>query len=580
MKTKPESQKHSYLFLIDNMDLAFSIITAGYQAVALLDGIEGFFDLNGFVAYMDEICCTGTYQMDYCYISACSTKRNNDILESYFQNNKLSFRKGWNLFKEKEYLEKSEYQQELKQRIEDFILRFEGRPEEQPDLTRFHKFNEKGKVTGVYDLEIVNYLIQTVPFLVINGVPYVYENGCYYDDPKGIHLQAHIQKLIYPEFVKKTTLTGVYNLLISQREVQAQQADINNQPTHWINFKNGYFDVLEWKMIEHNPKYRMINQIPYEFHPEDAEKELAEGNSIREFLAYSMPNSDDQQTFWQYLGYCMTTDTRFQKFLMVKGEGGTGKSIVVSLIQQLVGNHNYCSIPLQDLNQRFYATGLFGKTLNACADITSEAMQHVDIVKKAVGEDTLLYEKKGDDALFFRSYAKLLFSANEMPLNMDDKTNAYYRRLLVIEMNHVVPQEKKDMELLKKLLTESGYAIHMAVVALKQLYVQKHFTESIHCRRCINTLYRAADSVMAFTEDKLCHKNGEKMKRSNVYRLYEDCCKDNGRTPCGKTKFWEYMKDKGYFIKRHCDGAFYFIDTALKDDEFINMDDTIENPFE
>lgn len=203
MKTKPESQKHSYLFLIDNMDLAFSIITAGYQAVALLDGIEGLFDLNGFVAYMDEICCTGTYQMDYCYISACSTKRNNDILESYFQNNKLSFRKGWNLFKEKQYLEKSEYQQELKQRIEDFILRFEGRPEEQPDLTRFHKFNEKGKVTGVYDLEIVNYLIQTVPFLVINGVPYVYENGCYYDDPKGIRLQAHIQKLIYPEFVKK-----------------------------------------------------------------------------------------------------------------------------------------------------------------------------------------------------------------------------------------------------------------------------------------------------------------------------------------------------------------------------------------
>lgn len=203
MKTKPESQKHSYLFLIDNMDLAFSIITAGYQAVALLDGIEGLFDLNGFVAYMDEICCTGTYQMDYCYISACSTKRNNDILESYFQNNKLSFRKGWNLFKEKQYLEKSEYQQELKQRIEDFILRFEGRPEEQPDLTRFHKFNENGKVTGVFDLEIVNYLIQTVPFLVINGVPYVYENGCYYDDPKGIRLQAHIQKLIYPEFVKK-----------------------------------------------------------------------------------------------------------------------------------------------------------------------------------------------------------------------------------------------------------------------------------------------------------------------------------------------------------------------------------------
>lgn len=297
-------------------------------------------------------------------------------------------------------------------------------------------------------------------------------------------------------------------------------------------------------MIDHDPKYRMINQIPYEFYPEDAEKELVGGSRIREFLDYSMPDPEDQQTFWKYLGYCMTTDTRFQKFLMVKGEGGTGKSIVVSLIQQLVGNHNYCSIPLQDLNQRFYATGLFGKTLNACAVITSEAMQRVDIVKKAVGEDTLLYEKKGDDALFFRSYAKLLFSANEMPLNMDDKTNAYYRRLLVIEVNHVVPQENKDMELLKKLLTESSYAIHMAVAALKQLYEQKHFTESIHCRGCINTLYRAADSVMAFTEDKICHKKGEKMKRSDVYRLYEEYCKDNGRTPygCHASNYSSYLR--------------------------------------
>lgn len=62
------------------------------------------------------------------------------------------------------------------------------------------------------------------------------------------------------------------------------------------------------------------------------------------------------------------------------------------------------------MNQRFYATGLFGKLLNACADIPSTAMENVAIIKKAVGEDTLLYEKKGKDPSQFNSYAKLLFS--------------------------------------------------------------------------------------------------------------------------------------------------------------------------
>lgn len=105
----------------------------------------------------------------------------------------------------------------------------------------------------------------------------------------------------------------------------------------------------------------------------------------------------------------MTQDTQFQKFLTLKGNGGTGKSVAVSLIQHVVGITNMSSISLQDLNKRFYATGMYGKLLNACADIPCKAMENTDVLKKAVGEDTLIYEKKGQDAIHFHSYAKLLF---------------------------------------------------------------------------------------------------------------------------------------------------------------------------
>ena len=266
--------------------------------------------------------------------------------------------------------------------------------------------------------------------------------------------------------------------------------------------------------------------------------------------------------FWQYLGYCMTTDTRFQKFLMIKGKGGTGKSIAVSFIQHIVGIGNYSSMSLQNLNQRFYPTGLFGKLLNACADIPSTAMESVDIIKKAVGEDTLLYEKKGQDPTQFNSYAKLLFSANEMPLNLDDKTNAYYRRLLVLDINRTIPEEEKGSQLKEKMCQESDYAIHMAMLALKQLYADNHFAESDHSKECIANLYRSADSVKAFTDDMLCHKGGEKMKRSDVYKMYEEYCEDNGRTPHGKSRFWEYMADKGFVIKRFSDGVYLLPDSG------------------
>ena len=579
MKTKPETMEQKYLFLVDEQEIAFAVIAAGYYAVALLPEKEGYYDVESFIAYMGEIACTGTYQTDYCYIPACTIKKTNDLLEQFFQSNYLTFRKGWSIFKNKEYLAKLEYQQELKSVLSDFIKRFEGRQNEPPDLNRFHKFNEQGKRIGVFDMEIVDYLIQTVPFFMIGETPYIYEKGCYHEDRKGIRLKAKIQKLIFRECITANTIQSIYNLLVSQPQVQRWFSDVNNQPSHWINFQNGFFDVMEWKMIEHDPKYLAVNQIPFPFDPEQAETALAGGKNIRKYLELSIPDKTDQLTFWQYLGYCMTTDTRFQKFLLLKGQGGTGKSVAVSFVQHLIGEINSSCMSLQNLNQRFYATGLFGKLLNACADIPSTAMEDVAIVKKAVGEDTLLYEKKGKDPSQFFSYAKLLFSANEFPLNLDDKTNAYYRRLLVLDIDHAIPKSAKDTDLKEKLYQESDYAIHMAMLALKQLYKDQHFAESEHSKKCIEKLYRSSDSVKAFTDEMLCHKSGEKMKRSKVYKMYEEYCEDNGRKPHGKTKFWEYMADKGFIIKRYSDGAYYFKDTSVKEPDFETIDDTIENPF-
>ena len=580
MKTKPENDEQKYIFLVDNQDLAFSIIGAGYLVVALLPSQDGFHSLESFTDYMDEIACTGTYQTDYCYVAACYNKKYNDFLEQMLEKNYLTVRQGWYLFKEKEYLQKLEHMQEIKALLEDYIKRFEYKPDNISDLNRFHRFNEQGKRIGVFDMEIVDHLIQTVPFFMLGSTPYLYEQGCYHEDQGGIRLKSQIQKLIFRDCIKATTIQGIYNLLVSQPQVQKRFSDLNNQTSHWVNFQNGYFDVTEWKMIEHDTKYLMINQIPFSFYPEQADETLKGGTHIRKYLDFSISDETDQQTFWQYLGYCMTTDTRFQKFLMIKGKGGTGKSIAISFIQHIVGTGNYSSMSLQNLNQRFYPTGLFGKLLNACADIPSTAMESVDIIKKAVVEDTLLYEKKGQDPTQFNSYAKLLFSANEMPLNLDDKTNAYYRRLLVLDINRTIPEREKDARLKEKMCAESDYAIHMAMQALKKLYADNHFAESDHSKECIANLYRSADSVKAFTDDMLCHKSGEKMKRSDVYKIYEEYCEENGRTPHGKSRFWEYMSEKGFAIKRFSDGAYYFKDTAVKESDFEMMDDTIANPFE
>ena len=573
MDTKPNTPEQKYIFLVDNLELAFNIIASGYQSVALLTDAEGYFSIDTLQEYMTDIAFQGTFRNDYCYIPACSTKRSNNCLESYLKQEFMSFRSGWMLFKDKEYLEKLENQKELKAILSHFITRFERNPAEQLDLNRFYKFNEYGKRIGVLDMEIVDYLIQTVPFFILGSTPYIYNQGVYNEDRDGLVLKSKIQKLLYRDSVKNSLIQGIYNLLISQPDVQRKFSDLNNQPVHWVNFQNGYFDVQNWKLIPHDTKYLMLNQIPFSFYPENTNDVLNNGLCIQKYLDISLPDAKDQQTFWQYMGYCMTTDTRFQKFLMIKGKGGTGKSVAIALIQYIVGIENCSSISLQDLNKRFYATGLFGKQLNACADIPCAAMQSVDIIKKAVGEDTLLYEKKGQDPTQFHSYAKLLFSANEMPLNLDDKTNAYYRRLLVLDMSRTIPEKDKDIYLKEKLKAESDFIIYQAMTALKQLYTNNCFTESSHSQQCIEELYRNADSIKAFLDEKTYSCDGSKIKRSDMYRHYAEYCTDNDRQAHGKTAFFRMMKEKGYFIKKTNQG-YYYNNLSFKEGEFLDVDET------
>ena len=77
-----------------------------------------------------------------------------------------------------------------------------------------------------------------------------------------------------------------------------------------------------------------------------------------------------KEMFLEYAGYCMTTDTRQQKFLMFTGEGGTGKSVFINLVAHAIGYANISSIDLKSLaDNRFSSFNLFQKLLNVCADI-------------------------------------------------------------------------------------------------------------------------------------------------------------------------------------------------------------------
>ena len=108
-----------------------------------------------------------------------------------------------------------------------------------------------------------------------------------------MRMKYRIQKLIYRDQIQSGVIKRIYNLLITQPKVHREAYELNKQPVRWINFKNGYYDPITGEMLEHNPDYLTINQIPFPYYPEDREQVMQGGENIKKYLASSLPNIEE-----------------------------------------------------------------------------------------------------------------------------------------------------------------------------------------------------------------------------------------------------------------------------------------------
>lgn len=573
IRKRPASPDKSYIFVHDNIAICQAIVVVGHMSLYISRSGGGYFTAESFCDWIRDTTNTGTELSEYTFVLACDRKKTNDLLEETLKNNQIPYKtNGYILFRGKEYLAKYEKQDELEKVLDAYIARYEGTDDNPAavDQNQFCTFARDGRVNGIKDIAVVRYLMDTLCMFVMDREIYLYQDGCYYLDQDGIKIKAVVSSLIPERYITFRVLSAVYNLLIEQQELQKTMEELNAYPPWWINFQNGMFDVREMKLHKHKPEYLSINQIPHKLDMEIRKNMEEAGKTTIQFLNDAMPDRTDQITLWQYIGYSMTRDTRFQRFMIIRGIGGTGKSKVINLIQDIVGAANCSGISLQALNERFYPSMLQGMLLNACADISSDALMQVDNIKKATGEDVMICERKGRDPVPFRSYAKLIFSANKIPLNLDEKSNAFYRRLLILEMNN--KPKKKDLELGEKLQAEIGYSIWMAVGALKKLYNDGEFTESTMAKERVEDLYRAADTVKAFVDECLERQQGSKISRSLLYEKYKQYCENCGRKYHSPNPFFKSLEEKGFLYKRTASER-CFLNVTLKDDGFLPLEE-------
>lgn len=357
---------------------------------------------------------------------------------------------------------------------------------------------------------------------------YVYRNGVYVEMPE---LEA--QKMIRDKMISSEARMSQITDAEHQWRILVQKdlKELNANP-FIINLKNGLYNVQDDTLADHTPEYFSTVQLNASYN------EKADCPRFKQYLKEVL-DADQIPLIQEMLGYFLVPVTRAQKCFVIVGEGGAGKSqLLLVLNQVLLGSENVSNVSWQALNERFKTAELFGKLANIFADLPTKNIDDNGIFKALVGEDYLTVEKKNKNPFSFQSKARLLFSCNTIPRNLGDKSEGFYRRLILIRFDHAVPENIKDPNLLEKLRVEADGIFIFALEGLKRLINNNYkFSETERNKRELEQYREESDNVLSFVGECCELGAGYDYGSTELYNAYKGFCEDSGVKPYSQKNF-------------------------------------------
>lgn len=414
-------------------------------------------------------------------------------------------------------------------------------------------YSEKGKPSQINSRAVCDYFVNRGDTFVVGSECYQYRDGVYVESSSSI--RNTIKDMIACDnLINQTKIMETYRLIIDDTRIQRSALELNSYK-NLINFKNGVWDIENKKLIPHDSKYLQTIQIPHEV---GEYKPFTETRLYKFFKKTKLPK-EDVKMILRYIAYCMTTDYGLKTFMVLVGQSNTGKSVLIRFVEALVGRQNTSALSMHELNMRFYPAQLYGKLLNSCADNKTLPLSSIENLKKITGGDQIMHEKKGKEPFFFVSFAKLLFSFNQLPLQLEEKSNAFYKRMRVLFMNNELFLNNEYVDDLC-----SDESIEEVIPYLLSLLPLKDIPRTKMSDSCVETLRQDSDSIHAFIKSECELGEDLYISKDVLFQSYADFCVTNGRESHKKQGFMRAMRSNGFIEIRDKDRKYCWKGIGLK----------------
>lgn len=319
----------------------------------------------------------------------------------------------------------------------------------------------------------------------------------------------------------------------------------------WVSFANGLFrigDPTNIQSMKHTARYFSPWALGYAFNTKaDCPTWLA-------FLADVLDGDPERIDLLQrWFGLLLTSDTSFQKLLLLIGPPRAGKGTVVRVIGAMIGRANCASPTMTSLATRFGLSTLLTKSVAVMPDAHIgkhvDAIRVAEVLKSVVGEDPQDIDRKYRDPLTsVRLPTRFVVSCNELA-HFTDPSGALAARLSVIPFfNSYLGREDRSLE--RRLHAELSGIVNWAIVGLARLRAEGRLNMPSRSQSIHDNFKRLSSPTAAFVDDCLeLHPTfGE--TTADVYAAYVGWCKTHGHAPGSDARLGERLRSVNAAIER------------------------------
>jgi P4 family phage/plasmid primase-like protien len=231
---------------------------------------------------------------------------------------------------------------------------------------------------------------------------------------------------------------------------------------------------------------------------------------------------------FEIIGYSLYTDYPLHKAFMFFGDTHTGKSTATRLINDIVGEkENAEHLSLNDIAERpFMRHKLMGKLVNTFPDLPKTRIRDTGYFKGLTGEDFITADIKHKEGVKFKSYAKHIYSTNQLPYVENIEDTAFFERWIVITFPNQFPENPYFYETtfteekIKRIIAISIWSCYLALKR-KSFSIKNEDVRDLWLRDTepIYDFLKTMIEQGALVEDV----NGT-IKAEDLYSMYVDFC--------------------------------------------------------